>query len=65
MKNLVFVFQDDTWNLSHFHLIVTGKSRESVRCLINVGESIWCGVANHVYVIDAQTLVVRVCLFSF
>ncbi|CAF1286084.1 unnamed protein product [Adineta steineri] len=50
---------DGTWNLNNFHLITTGKSRESVRCMINVGESIWCGVANRVYVIDAQTLEVR------
>jgi hypothetical protein len=44
---------------------MTGKSRESVRCLINVGESIWCGVANRVYVIDAHTLEVRVCFYFF
>ncbi|CAF1621565.1 unnamed protein product, partial [Adineta ricciae] len=50
---------DGTWELNNLHLIVTGKSRESVRCMINVDESIWCGVANRVYVIDAQTLEVR------
>ena len=55
-----FVFSDGTWNLNNLHLIVTGKSRESVRCMINVAESIWCGVANRIYVIDAQTLEVRV-----
>jgi len=55
------LFKDGTWNLNNIHLIVTGKSREAVRCLINAGESIWCGVANRVYVMDAQTLEVRVC----
>ncbi|CAF0980236.1 unnamed protein product [Rotaria sordida] len=50
---------DGTWNLSNIHLIVTGKSRESVRCMINVGDTIWCGVANRVYVIHTQTLEVR------
>ncbi|CAF0757257.1 unnamed protein product [Adineta ricciae] len=50
---------DGTWELNNLHLIVTGKSRESVRCMINVDESIWCGVANRIYVIDAQTLEVR------
>ncbi|CAF4127988.1 unnamed protein product, partial [Rotaria sp. Silwood2] len=50
---------DGTWNLNNIHLIVTGKSRESVRCMINVGETIWCGVANRVYVIHTQTLEVR------
>lgn len=58
---LVFIlFIDGTWNLNNIHLIVTGKSRESVRCMINVGETLWCGVANHVYVIHTQTLEVRV-----
>ncbi|CAF4806290.1 unnamed protein product, partial [Rotaria sp. Silwood2] len=38
---------------------MTGKSRESIRCAINVRESIWCGVANRVYVIDIQTLEIR------
>jgi hypothetical protein len=28
--------------------------------MIGVGESIWCGVANRIYVIDAQNLEVRV-----
>ena len=51
---------DGTWNLTNIHLIVTGKSRESVRCMTSVGEAIWCGVANRIYVIDAQTLEVRV-----
>ncbi|CAF3245587.1 unnamed protein product [Rotaria sp. Silwood2] len=50
---------DGTWNLNNFHLIMTGKSRESIRCAINVRESIWCGVANRVYVIDIQTLEIR------
>ncbi|CAF3542225.1 unnamed protein product [Rotaria sordida] len=50
---------DGTWNLSNIHLIVTGKSRESVRCMINVGDTVWCGVANRVYVIHTQTLEVR------
>ena len=63
LKNILFIylFKDGTWNLNNFHLILTGKSRESVRCAINVRESIWCGVANRVYVIDAQTLKVQVC----
>jgi hypothetical protein len=61
-KNGNFCFKDETWNLNNFHLIVTGKSRESVRCMINVGTSVWCGVANRIYVIDALTLEVRVCL---
>ncbi|CAF1350636.1 unnamed protein product [Adineta ricciae] len=50
---------DGTWNLNNFHLIVTGKSRESVRCAINVGDSIWCGVGNRVYVINVQTLEIQ------
>ncbi|CAF3932013.1 unnamed protein product [Adineta steineri] len=50
---------DGTWNLNNLHLIVTGKSRESVRCAINVEESIWCGVANRVYVIKVQTLEIQ------
>ncbi|CAF1328704.1 unnamed protein product [Rotaria sordida] len=50
---------DGTWNLNNFHLIITGKSRESIRCAINVRESIWCGVANRIYVIDVQTLEIR------
>ncbi|CAF1037580.1 unnamed protein product [Rotaria sp. Silwood1] len=50
---------DGTWNLNNFHLIITGKSRESIRCSINVRDSIWCGVANRVYVIDVQTLEIR------
>ncbi|UJR27296.1 hypothetical protein I4U23_008591 [Adineta vaga] len=50
---------DGTWNLNNLHLIITGKSRESVRCMIHVDGAIWCGVANRVYVIDAQTLEVR------
>jgi hypothetical protein len=58
---IILLLKDGTWNLNNLHLIVTGKSRESVRCMINVGESIWCGVANRVYVIDANTLEVRVC----
>ena len=53
---LIYLFQDGTWNLNNLHLIITGKSREAVRCAINVRESIWCGVANRVYIIDAQTL---------
>ncbi len=57
----MFLFQDGTWNLNNLHLIVTGKSRESVRCAINVGESIWCGIANRVYVINIETLEVKVC----
>jgi hypothetical protein len=57
----LFLFQDGTWNLNNLHLIVTGKSRESVRCAINVGESIWCGIANRVYVINIETLEVKVC----
>ncbi|CAF1057017.1 unnamed protein product [Didymodactylos carnosus] len=47
---------DGTWNLKNFHLITTGKTRESVRCLINVLDHIWCGVMNRIYVIDVQTL---------
>ncbi|CAF5189562.1 unnamed protein product, partial [Rotaria magnacalcarata] len=50
---------DGTWNLNNIHLIVTGKSRESVRCMIGVGETLWCGVANRVYVLHTQTLEVR------
>ncbi|CAF1106478.1 unnamed protein product [Adineta ricciae] len=50
---------DGTWNLNNFHLIVTGKSRESVRCAINVGDSIWCGVGNRVYVVNVQTLEIQ------
>ncbi len=61
IKNIIDFFWDGTWNLNNFHLILTGKSRESVRCSINVGESIWCGVANRVYIIDVQTLEIRVC----
>lgn len=57
------IYSDGRWDLNNIHLIVTGKSRESVRCMINVGESIWCGVANRIYVIDAQTLEVRVKTF--
>jgi hypothetical protein len=57
--------EDGTWNLNNFHLIQTGKSRESVRCAINVGESIWFGVANRVYIIDVQTLEIRVYLWIF
>ncbi len=60
-----FLFKDGTWNLNNFYLIVTGKSRESVRCMINVNESIWCGVANRIYVIDALTLEVRVCFIFY
>ncbi len=51
---------DGTWNLNNFHLILTGKSRESVRCAIHVSESIWFGIANRVYVLDIQTLEIRV-----
>ncbi|CAM4961280.1 unnamed protein product [Rotaria socialis] len=54
-----FCFVDGTWNLNNIHLIVTGKSRESVRCMIGVGETLWCGVANRVYVLHTQTLEVR------
>ena len=56
-----FVFEDGTWNLNNLYLIITGKSRESVRCMIDVGSSVWCGVANRIYVIDALTVEVRVC----
>lgn len=62
-KKIRRCFEDETWNLNNFHLIVTGKSRESVRCMINVGGSVWCGVANRIYVIDGLTLEIRVCLF--
>ncbi|CAM4951146.1 unnamed protein product [Rotaria socialis] len=50
---------DGTWNLNNLHVITTGKSRESIRCAVNVKESIWCGVANRVYIIDSQTLEIR------
>ncbi|CAF4476695.1 unnamed protein product, partial [Rotaria magnacalcarata] len=50
---------DGTWNLNNLHVITTGKSRESIRCTVNVKESIWCGVANRVYIIDSQTLEIR------
>ncbi|UJR21922.1 hypothetical protein I4U23_024991 [Adineta vaga] len=50
---------DGTWSLNNFHLIVTGKTRESVRCAINVGDSLWCGIANRVYVINVQTLEIQ------
>lgn len=53
-------YLDGTWNLDQFHLIVTGKSRESVRCAIQVDESYWFGVANRVYVLDVQSFDVRV-----
>ncbi|CAF0875572.1 unnamed protein product [Didymodactylos carnosus] len=47
---------DGTWNLKNFYLIEIGKSRQSVRCLINVFNNIWCGVMNRIHVIDSQSL---------
>ena len=58
--SVFFAYEDGLWDLNNVHLLQTGKTRESVRCLINVGQNIWCGVANRVYVIDAQTLEIRV-----
>lgn len=59
------ILSDGTWNLDQFHLIVTGKSRESVRCAIQVDESYWFGVANRVYVLDVQSFDIRVYQNSF
>ena len=59
-KISLIVIADGTWDLTNFHMILTGKSRESVRCAINVGETIWFGVANRVYILDAQTLQIQV-----
>ena len=60
-KIIVFHRQaDGTWDLDDVHLIVTGQSRESVRCMIQVEDTVWCGVANRMYVFDAQSLALRV-----
>ena len=60
-KIIVFHRQaDGTWDLDDVHLIVTGQSRESVRCMIQVEDAVWCGVANRIYVFDVRTLALRV-----
>jgi hypothetical protein len=64
MSCIMRYHKDGTWNFNDFHSIVTGSSRASVLCLLNVNQMLWCGIANHIYVFDTQTLNIRVEIMS-
>ena len=40
------------WDLKNFHLINVDKPAHSIRCLINVNETVWCGCRNKIFVLN-------------
>ncbi|UYV62531.1 hypothetical protein LAZ67_2000954, partial [Cordylochernes scorpioides] len=51
---------DGQWDLGNYHLLDLGQPNHSIRCMAVVHDKIWCGITNHVHIIDAKTLTVEV-----
>ena len=55
----VAIFRRNTngeWDLSKYHLVQIGTPEVSVRCLAVVGEKVWCGHKNKIYVLEPREL---------
>ncbi|UYV62533.1 SPAG9, partial [Cordylochernes scorpioides] len=50
---------DGQWDLGNYHLLDLGQPNHSIRCMAVVHDKIWCGITNHVHIIDAKTLTVE------
>ncbi len=47
---------DGQWDLTNYHLLDLGRPRQSIRCMIQVHDRVWCGYGNRIYVIDPRTM---------
>nr|XP_014353028.1 PREDICTED: C-Jun-amino-terminal kinase-interacting protein 4-like [Latimeria chalumnae] len=51
------VFSRDTsgqWDATNFRLLDLGRPSQSIRCMVAVGNRVWCGYRNRVYVVDPR-----------
>ncbi len=43
---------DGLWDLKNFYVINFDRPHHSIRCLINVYDTVWCGCRNKIFVIN-------------
>ncbi|XP_050312049.1 JNK-interacting protein 3 isoform X2 [Anthonomus grandis grandis] len=48
--------KEGEWDLSQYHIVKIGLPHQSVRQLAVVGERVWCGYRNKVYVLEPREL---------
>ncbi|XP_043937473.1 C-Jun-amino-terminal kinase-interacting protein 3-like [Protopterus annectens] len=46
---------DGEWDLTNHRLLDLGRPHHSIRCTAAVGNKVWCGCRNRVYIINART----------
>lgn len=50
---------DTQWDLTNYHLLELGKPQQSIRCMIQVHDKVWCGYRNRIFVVDPRTMSVE------
>ncbi|XP_070554450.1 LOW QUALITY PROTEIN: C-Jun-amino-terminal kinase-interacting protein 4-like [Ptychodera flava] len=48
--------EDGQWDLRNYHLLDLGRPHHSIRCMVVVGDKVWCGYRNKIHVIQPQTM---------